>query len=95
MPNVGRYKSQSPSADDDAARRIGNKVKDIKSFATIRQSPFHDPSCFTSRSCGYSCVADVVCHRSNRNLMNGGKLLSKGYNIILKPEYLMLYTDIS
>lgn len=38
----GRYKSQSPSRRT-TTRRIGNKVKDIKSSATIRQSLFRGP----------------------------------------------------
>lgn len=71
VPNVekcGRYIRVS-HLQRTTTRRIENKVKDIKSSATIRQSLFHDP-CFTSRSYRYSWVTDVVYCRDNRNLVN-------------------------
>lgn len=77
------------SHPQQTTRRIGNKVKDIKSSATIRQSLFRETlPCFTSRSYRYSCVADVVCRRDNRKpSVEPRKLLSKGCDIILEPAH--------
>jgi len=79
VPNVERARDIRVSHPQRTTRRIGNKVKDIKSFTTIRQSLFRGPSLprFAPRSCRYSCVADVVCRRGNRNLVNGESCFQK------------------
>jgi len=81
VPNVERARDIRVSHPQRTTRRIGNKVKDIKSFTTIRQSLFRGPS--------LPRFAQILVRRGRclpswqSKSRERRKLLSKGRNIIL------------